>query len=200
MGARAKGTLVNILNKVLFRYTGFPYTILLIECDTFCQHSSIGDIDEEWDVKGKKHLLSNNADIDATKNNAIEHLLYVNFAQCWDEHMHFEHLSHLRQSRCKSKHLWLACVAGVKGVWGVGGGGGKKEKKGTPATRAASFAFRPLLQLFQLSLQRPIRIRRTLFCMTDFTWECITKGRFVAVEHEKIFATECLRRDSHKNL
>ena len=78
------------------------------------------------------------------------------------------------------------------------GGGGKKEKKGTPATRAASFAFRPLLQLFQLSLQRPIRIRRTLFCMTDFTWECIAKGRFVAVEHEKIFATECRRRDSHK--
>jgi len=52
-------------------------------------------------------------------------------------------------------------------------------KEGTPATRAASFAFRPLLQLFQLSLQRPVRIRRTLFCMTDFTWECIAKGRFV---------------------
>ena len=128
-GARAKGTLVNILNKVLFRYTGFQYTILLVEYDTFCQHSSIGDIDEEWDVKGKKHLLSNNADIDATKNNAIEHILYVNFAQCWDENMHFEHLSHLRQSRCKSKHLWLACVAGVKGVWGVGEGGGVRKRR-----------------------------------------------------------------------
>ena len=82
----------------------------------------------------------------------------------------------------------------------AGGGGCKREKKGTQATRAASFAFRPLFQLSQLSLQRPIRIRRTLFCMTDFTWECIAKGRFVGVEHEKIFATECRRRDSHKNL
>ena len=122
-----------------------------------------------------------------------------NFAQCWDENMHFEHLSCLRQSWCKSKNFWLAGVADFKGWWG-GGGVGKKEKKGTPATRAASFAFRPLLQLSRLSLQRPIRIRRTLFCMTDFTWECIAKGRFVAVEHEKIFATECRRRDSHKNL
>ena len=85
---------------------------------------------------------------------------------------------------------------GALGGWG----GGKNEKKGTPATRAASFAFRPLLQLSRLSFQRPIRIRRTLFCMTDFKWKCIAKGRFVAVEHEKIFATECLRRDSHKNL
>ena len=79
-----------------------------------------------------------------------------------------------------------------------GGGGCKREKKGTQATRAASFAFRPLFQLSQLSLQRPIRIRCTLFCMTDFTWECIAKGRFVTAEHEKLFATECRRRDSHK--
>ena len=65
---------------------------------------------------------------------------------------------------------------------GGGGRGGrcKSEKKGTQATRAASFAFRSLFQLSQLSLQRPIRIRCTLFCMTDITWECIAKGRFVA--------------------
>ena len=87
----------------------------------------------------------------------------------------------------------------LKGGGGRGRGGGcKREKKGTQATRAASFAFRPLFQLSQLSLQRPIRIRCTLFCMTDFTWECIAKGRFVAAEHEKLFATECRRRDSHK--
>ena len=109
------------------------------------------------------------------------------FAQCWDENMHFEHLSCLRQSGCKS---------GVRG-WGWERGC-KREKKGTPSTRAASFAFRPLFQLSQLSLQRPIRIRRTLFCMTDFTWECIAKGRFIAEEHEKIFATEYRRRDSHR--
>ena len=69
--------------------------------------------------------------------------------------MHFEHLSCLRQSGCKSKNFWLAGVADFKG-WGGGGGaevGGKKENKGTPATRAASFAFRPLLQLSRLSLQ-----------------------------------------------
>ena len=70
--------------------------------------------------------------------------------------MHFEHLSRLRQSGCS--------VAGVKGL----GGGGTGEKKGTPATRAASFEFHLLyiFQLSQLPLQRPIRIRRTLFCMT----------------------------------
>ena len=28
-------------------------------------------------MEGEKHLLSNNADIDATKNNTIKHLLYV---------------------------------------------------------------------------------------------------------------------------
>ena len=111
--------------------------------------------------------------------------------------MHFEHLSRLRQSGC--------CVASVKGYGGEGGGGGgcKTEKKGTPATRAASFAFRLLyiFQLSQLSDQRPIRIRCTLFCITDFTWECIAKGRFVAVEHEKkSLATQCRRRDPHKNL
>ena len=60
-------------------------------------------------------------------------------------------------------------------------GGCKREKKGTQATRAASFAFRPLFQLSQLSLQRPIRIRRALLCMTNFTRECIAKGGFVAV-------------------
>ena len=86
----------------------------------------------------------------------------------------------------------------LKGGDERGGGGCKREKKGTQATRAASFAFRPFFQLSQLSLQRPIRIRCTLFCMTDFTWECIAKGRFVTAEHEKIFATECRRRDSHK--
>ena len=48
------------------------------------------------------------------------------------------------------KNFWLACVAGVKG-WRVGEGlgrgwgwGRKRGKKGTPATRTASFAFRPL--------------------------------------------------------
>ena len=41
----------------------------------------------------------------------------------------------------------------------------------------ASFAFRPLFQISQLSLQRPD-----------------------ALKHEKMFATECRRRDSHKFL
>ena len=74
--------------------------------------------------------------------------------------MHFEHLSRLRQSGCS--------VAGVKGLGGGGGGGCTGEKKGTPATRAASFEYHLLyiFQLSQLPLQRPIRIRRTLFCMT----------------------------------
>ena len=45
------------------------------------------------------------------------------------------------------KNFWLAGVAGVKG-WRVGeglGGGWKRGKKGTPATRTASFAFRPFI-------------------------------------------------------
>ena len=92
-----------------------------------------------------------------------------------------------------------ACIADVKVVaWG--GWECKKEKKGMPATKAASFALRPSFQLSQLSLQRPIRIRRTLFCMNDLTRECIAKSGFVAVKLEKIFATEWRHRDSHKNL
>ena len=93
----------------------------------------------------------------------------------------------------------IACIADVKVVAG-GGGECKKEEKSTPATKAASFALRPSFQLSQLSLQRPIRIRRTLFCVNDLTRECIAKSGFVAVKLEKIFATECRHRDSHKNL
>ena len=93
----------------------------------------------------------------------------------------------------------IACITDVKVVAGGGGGGGwecKKEKKGTPATKAASFALRPLFQLSVLSLQRPIRIRCTLFCMNDLTRE----SGFVAVKLEKVFARECRHRDSNKNL
>ena len=93
----------------------------------------------------------------------------------------------------------IACIADVKMVAG-GGGECKKEEKSTPATKAASFALRPSFQLSQLSIQRPIRIRRTLFSMNDLTRECIAKSGFVAVKLEKIFATECRHRDSHKNL
>ena len=38
----------------------------------------------------------------------------------------------------------------------------RKRRRETPATKAASFAFRPRFQLSQLSLQRPIRIRRAI--------------------------------------
>ena len=31
----------------------------------------------EWDIEGERPLLSNHTDIEATKNNAIEHFLYV---------------------------------------------------------------------------------------------------------------------------
>ena len=37
---------------------------------------STGDIDEECDMEGERHLLSNHADIEATINNTIEHFLY----------------------------------------------------------------------------------------------------------------------------
>ena len=37
---------------------------------------STGDIDEECDMEGDRHLLSNHADIEATINNIIEHFLY----------------------------------------------------------------------------------------------------------------------------
>ena len=37
---------------------------------------STGDIDEECDMEGDRHLLSNHADIEATINNTIEHFLY----------------------------------------------------------------------------------------------------------------------------
>ena len=34
--ARARETLVSILNKGLFRYTGFQYTLLMVDYDTLC--------------------------------------------------------------------------------------------------------------------------------------------------------------------
>ena len=37
---------------------------------------STGDIDEECDMEGDRHLLSNHADIEATIINTIEHFLY----------------------------------------------------------------------------------------------------------------------------
>ena len=37
---------------------------------------STGDIDEECDMEGDRHLLSNHADIVATINNTMEHFLY----------------------------------------------------------------------------------------------------------------------------
>ena len=36
-----------------------------------------GDIDEECDMQGEGHLLSNHVDIKATTNNTIEHFLHV---------------------------------------------------------------------------------------------------------------------------
>ena len=67
-GDESEGTLLNILNKGLFRYTGLQYILSLVDYDTFCEHSS---------RERERHLLSNHADIEATKNNAIEHFLYV---------------------------------------------------------------------------------------------------------------------------
>ena len=32
----SEGTLVSILNKGLFRYTGFQYTLLMVDYDTLC--------------------------------------------------------------------------------------------------------------------------------------------------------------------
>ena len=57
-GDESEGTPVNIVNKALSRYTGFQYTLLLVSYDTFCEHSSISDIDEECDMEGERHLLS----------------------------------------------------------------------------------------------------------------------------------------------
>ena len=49
--------------------------------------------------------------------------------------------------------------------------GCKRKREGnTCATKAASFASPPtVIGLTGLSVQRPIRIRHTLLCMTDFT-------------------------------
>ena len=71
-----------------------------------------------------------------------------------------------------------------------GGGGGlgwlecKKERKETPATKARVFCISPLISI--IPAVTSLSIRRALFCITDFTRECIANGGFVAVEHEKI--------------
>ena len=48
----SKVTTANFLNKGSFRYTGFHYNFLLVDYETFCQHSSTGDVDEECDMEG----------------------------------------------------------------------------------------------------------------------------------------------------
>ena len=84
-----------------------------------------------------------------------------------------------------------SCCGNIAWVVGINVGGRvRKRRRETPASKAASFPFRPVFQL-------PIRIRRELFCLTDFTRECIAKGGFVAVEK---MTTERRRRDSDKNL
>ena len=75
-GEQSERTPGNIVKKGSFRYTGFQYTLLLVDYDTLSYHSSTGDIDEECDMEGERHLLSNHADIEATIKNAIEHFLY----------------------------------------------------------------------------------------------------------------------------
>ena len=62
--------------------------------------------------------------------------------------------SEQQPTTCTMAHK-VACVKEGGGGWGEEC---KKEKKGTPAA-----AFRPLFQLSQLSLQRPIRIRPHAF-------------------------------------
>ena len=63
------------VNIVIKSSNGIWYALLLVDYET-CYHSSTGDIDEECDIEGERHLLSNHADIEATINNAIEHFLY----------------------------------------------------------------------------------------------------------------------------
>ena len=47
---------VNICNKGSFRYTGFQYTLLLVDYDTFCQHSISSDVDEECNMADARHM------------------------------------------------------------------------------------------------------------------------------------------------
>ena len=69
----------------------------------------------------------------------------------------------------------------MKGWEGVGEGlgvGKKEREEGNACYKNRVFCISPLyIQISQLSLQR-----------------------LDALEHEKMFATECRRRDSHKNL
>ena len=97
-------------------------------------------------------------------------------------------------------------TTGVKGLGvfvceGGGGRGGwsvRKRGRETPATKARVFCTSPLISI--IPAVTSLSIRRALSCITDFTRECIANGGFVAVEHEKIFVTECRRRDSQKKL
>ena len=68
-------TPVNICNKGSFRYTGFQYTLLLVDYDTFCQHSITSDVNEECDMADERHMC--HADLEGIINNAIEHFPHV---------------------------------------------------------------------------------------------------------------------------
>ena len=49
-------TPVNICNKGSFRYTGFQYTLLLVDYNTFCQHSITSDVDEGCNMADMRHV------------------------------------------------------------------------------------------------------------------------------------------------
>ena len=63
----SEATPVNILNKGHSSILDAT-TLLLVDCDTFCQHLSTGDVDDECDMEEKRHLLLNHADISLHSN------------------------------------------------------------------------------------------------------------------------------------
>ena len=60
------------LNKRSFRYTMIWYTLFLVNFDRFCQHSSITDADEMYDMAAVRDLSTNNAVFKSVINNTIK--------------------------------------------------------------------------------------------------------------------------------
>ena len=60
------------LNKRTFRYTRIWYTLSLVNFNRFCQHSSITDADEMYDMAAVKDLSTSNALFKSVINNKLD--------------------------------------------------------------------------------------------------------------------------------
>ena len=102
------------LNKRSLRYTRIWYTLCLVNFDRFCQHSSITDADEIYDMVAVRDLSTSNAVFKSVVNNKLDdhaqgaHTSSVsvygrNIKKCMGEYIEESYIVNLYRGMSKSK-------------------------------------------------------------------------------------------------